>query len=54
MNKNQRSNGRKRKKKIVHIKDAKGTIHFGTRNASIRMTVPIRKLVAALGRRGSH
>jgi hypothetical protein len=44
--------GKARKRTVVHIKEAIAKIHFGTKNAGFAIVVPIKKLVAALGRRG--
>jgi len=40
-----------RKKKVIHLKETKATVHFGTQWARITVDIPISKLVAALGRR---
>ena len=40
-----------RKKKVVHIKETKAKVHVGTQRATISVSIPISKLVAALGRR---
>jgi len=40
-----------RKKKVVHIKETRARVHVGTQWATIIVSIPISKIVAALGRR---
>ena len=44
-------NANTRKKKVVHIKETKAKVHLGTQWATITVSIPLGKLVAALGRR---
>jgi hypothetical protein len=46
-----KQNGNGRKKKVIHIKETKAKVHIGTQKATISLTIPISKIVAALGRR---
>ena len=45
----QYANGRK--KKVIHIKETKAKVRFGTQRVTISVSIPITKIVAALGRR---